>query len=445
LEKKITQLDGCEKEIEITLTKNEIRPFIEKAYFEAQPKVELKGFRKGKVPMSVVKMHFGKQLEFEAKQDASNDFFQKIIKEENIKVVNQPVLKDINEDENGAVFTIVFEAIPEFELAEYHGLSIEEPVHRVTDEEIQHELLHMQINQAEIKPAEEAVNEMYVVKFSYRNVDEATGLPLLGESVKESQVFLHNHDIYPALRDKFIGLKVGDSFNYLPAPNDMFPPNQTVNITINGVEEVIPKELNDDFANQSSEGRFQTVEDLKTEIGFQLQEQWDSRSREQMEMQIMDTLVKLHDFANPPSFVATVLKEMAENFKERYKQYSGVDNLNSEEIAAELMPQDENRVKWEIIKSKIIEKEDLKIEDYDIDQFVETEAAKLNIDKQIIRMAVERNENIKENMLSKKVMDFLIDFAVTSEVEFGTDIHSHDHEHQHEHADHEHQHEEENE
>ncbi|MDP2365495.1 MAG: trigger factor family protein, partial [Ignavibacteria bacterium] len=239
MEKKITQLEGCEKKIEITLSKSEIQPFIEKAYAEAAPKVDLKGFRKGKVPRHVVKQFFGKQLEFDAKQDASNDYFQKIVKEENIKIVSQPGLTDIKEDENGATFTVVFESFPEFELGEYRGLNIDEPIHRATDEEIEHEILHLSINAGEINEAEEVKNDMYIVKYNYRKIDDATNLPLIGESENDAQLFLHNHDIYPALRDRFMNLKVGDSFNYLPAPNDKFPVNEMVMITITEIKEVV--------------------------------------------------------------------------------------------------------------------------------------------------------------------------------------------------------------
>ncbi len=444
MEKKITQLEGCEKQIEITLTKSEIQPFIEKAYAEAAPKVDLKGFRKGKVPRHVVKQFFGKQLEFDAKQDASNDYFQKIVKEENIRIVSQPGLTDMKEDENGATFTVVFESFPEFELGEYRGLNIDEPIHRVTDEEIEHELLHLSINAGEINEAEEVKNDMFIVKYNYRKVDDATNLPLIGETEKDAQLFLHNHDIYPALRDRFINLKVGDSFNYLPAPNDKFPVNEMVMVTITEIKEVVPKELNDEFAKEYSGGKFESIDDLKTEITFQLQEQWDTRTREAMESQILDKLVGMHEFVSPPSLVNSVALEMAEDMVKRYAQYAKGLTLKPEQFFHEMVPQAQQRVKWEIIKSKIIEKEDIKLEDYDIDQFVETEAGKYGIEKEAVRIAFERNEQISDGLLNKKVLDLILDFAITSETEFptghqhnhndfddGHDDHDHEHEHHH--------------
>ena len=449
MEKIINQISDCEKEIVITLSNEEIKPFIDKAYFEVQPKVDMKGFRKGKVPMSLIRQQFGKSIEFDAKQDASNETFQKIVKEEKIKVLSQPILKNMEEKDGNSVFTIAFETMPDFELGEYRGLQLNEPVHRVGDDEIEHEIEHLRINYGEIKDADEILSDYYIVNMNYRNIDESTGLPVLSDKPQETRAFLHNHNLYPSLREKFMNLKIGDNFNYLPAPNDIFPPNQMVNVTITEIKEVVPAELNDEFANKASNGKLDTIEDLRQEYGFQLQEQWDQRSRQAMENQIVDTLVSNHEFSVPPTLLKEVLDSMVAETIKRYEEYTKMQlSLDKEQIAENLRDEAVNRVKWEIIMSKIIEKENIKLEDYDLEQFAEAEAAKYNMDVSIIKQAIKENDTITANLVSKKVMDLIFDFAITNEVDF-EEIEAHEHEHHdHDHDnedDHEHHDDEETE
>jgi trigger factor len=74
----------------ITVTKSEALPYYEKAYRDLQPELHLKGFRKGKAPIHLIKQYFGKEVEEDASSDMFNDIFFKVIKEERIQVVGEP-------------------------------------------------------------------------------------------------------------------------------------------------------------------------------------------------------------------------------------------------------------------------------------------------------------------------------------------------------------------
>ena len=82
MEKNIKQLEGCFQEIEITLSKEELQPHYEEAYKKARPHIVLQGFRKGKVPLNMVKKIYGKQIEADANQDIISDVFGNVAKEE---------------------------------------------------------------------------------------------------------------------------------------------------------------------------------------------------------------------------------------------------------------------------------------------------------------------------------------------------------------------------
>jgi len=150
-------------------------------------------------------------------QDISNELFNKAIQEQKIKFIGQPALKDILPNEDGYTFLISYEVIPEFQLSDYRGLAIEEPVHRVSDDEIEHEISHLTINSGKTEPADEILSDLYIAGLTLREVDDATGLPLIGGKPQETQVFLHNHNVMPELRMSLFNKRVGDRFNFKPA------------------------------------------------------------------------------------------------------------------------------------------------------------------------------------------------------------------------------------
>ena len=90
MEVTIKNNNDCEQEMHITMSQEELAPHFEKAYREAAPALEIKGFRKGKVPMHMIKKMFGASIEYQAVEDISNDIFRKEIEARNINPIGTP-------------------------------------------------------------------------------------------------------------------------------------------------------------------------------------------------------------------------------------------------------------------------------------------------------------------------------------------------------------------
>jgi len=174
---------------------------------------------------------------------------------------------------------------------------------------------------------------------------------------------------------------------------------------VTSISQVIPQEFNDEFVKTYTQGKFEATEDLRQEIGFQLQEEWDVKSREQMEKQIIDKLVESNSFDLPKDVVLEVMFTLFEDIKKRYEKLPETKYLKFEDMQNDLRPIAENRVRWEIIRSQIIEQEGIKVEDFDIEHLVEYEANRTKSDKNRVKKQILENRNIIENILSKKLMD----------------------------------------
>ena len=419
MEKKFNELDSSRREVVITMTRDDLKPHYDEAYNKARPNIDMKGFRKGKVPMNVIKKYYGPQIEAEAIQDISTNVFNDVMKEEKLQVVGQPALKDVENKDGGLQFTIYYEVLPTFELGDYKSLTVKEPVHVVTDEEIDTEVKNLCINSGKLEDAEEILDEMHVAHVKLLELDEENKLPVIGSKAQETKIFLAQENVLPTLKENLMNKKTGDDFDYSPQIDDAMAPDKMFRVVIEKIEKLTPQEFDNEFVETYSRGRFQTTEEYREEIGFKIQEQWDQKTRQHMEDQIIYQLVDMHpDFDLPQSVVWDAMARMAEDIKKQYANIPQAQDLTVEEMAKDLRPLAERSVRWEIVRNRIMEVEDIKVEEHDVEAIAEMEAARTNSDKNALIKTLMNNQHFTQNILSKKIMDFLIDFTTTEEVSF---------------------------
>jgi trigger factor len=433
LEKKLNVYEGCERELEITVSNEELEPYLEKEYIKIQPQIELKGFRKGKVPIRIIKQFFGKKIENEVFEEVSNELFNKIIQEDKIRVVGQPQLKDVQRTSDGATFQIVFEVIPDFELMDYRSLQIDEPVHTVKDEEIEEQVNKLCINEGKFEDDEIIEDEHYLVQLKLYELDENSETILLDKEPQETYVLISDKTVVPELREKLIGCRVDDRFNFHPHNHDHSIPDKKYSVVIMKIQKVIPAEFSNEFVEKITKGKFLTTEEFRQEIGFDIQEQWNQKSRQEMENQIVEQLVEAHHFEIPETLIWNTIEGMVADYKKRLGNTSYVSAITVENMAESLRPMARNTVSWEIIKQRIIEKEKLEVEDHDIEDIIEAQAQKTGADHAVVRREVLKNKNITFSLLNKKVIDLIMDFATTNEITFEEYEHKHHHDHNHDH------------
>ncbi len=122
MEYKIIDLTESEKEVEVTLPYDEIKKEIESEVLKQTKNIQLPGFRKGKVPLSMIKKRFGDALEYEASEKVANARFWEVSKEKELNPIGQPQLIDIkfNPGED-LFFKVKYEILPEIEVKDYKG------------------------------------------------------------------------------------------------------------------------------------------------------------------------------------------------------------------------------------------------------------------------------------------------------------------------------------
>lgn len=421
LEHSIKELNASEQEITVTLGADYLRPEYEKAYRKVQPDIQHGGFRKGKVPINLIKQLYGKSIEAEAEQDIISDAFAKIASENKIHVVGQPHLHDVKHENGNLTFTVHYEVIPQFTLNEYKGLVIDEPVHVVNEDEIDNYVKNLCVQNASFEITEQVDDYEHVVGIKLTELDEQSGLPLISAKSEEMHVYLNDKQLGDSLKQSLLNTKNGDVFTYNhEIPNQGAKKYQ---VTVNEVQKVVPAEFTDEFVAEISKGKYSNTADFREEISFMLQDDWDKRSRSEMENNLINKIVELNlEFPVPKSIVNLAAIDYYRDMVKQYDPKAQIDKIETipEQISEHINPIAERLVRWELIRTKIIELEGLTVEEHDIEEFVQKNAEKAGMEPEKLKHQLLHDERFTNTILVKKTMDLLLDFSVTNEVPFGS-------------------------
>jgi len=410
----ISEKEGLKREVEITLSLEDLQPHFQKAFQEAQADAQIEGFRKGKVPMNVIKARFGKSIERDALGDIADESFRKAVEEHNLEVAGAPMLMDMKRTDNsGAYLKIGYEVYPDITLREYHEIEIEKPTREISDEDVDKELANIMLRTSKLEPAEQVTDTMHVVKLKFSDIDTATGMPLLGG--KERELFLDNDEVDTILRNDVLNLKKGDSFRYTEehAAGEHGDQAHThdYHVTVTDIQKVVTSELNQEYIQQISSGVLNTEEELRADIKRSLQQYWDKEVSEALRDQLISKFIQTHEFDVPESLVAMTASDMIEDAKKRHPDDQYLKRAKNEELFEMFISPAEQSVRWQLIASEIVDKEDITIGEEDLDKV----AAQIGLEKEQVRVAVEKNPQLRNRMTNDRLFDFLMTRVVITE------------------------------
>ncbi len=397
-----------------------MQPHFDDAYRNIQKDASIQGFRKGKAPLEMIKRIYGKAIEADTYQDLINKEFFDLCKKEKIRYTGEPELVDVKIEEDGSVtYFMNLDILPGVELKDYTSLVIDEPVHVVSDEEIAEHIDNLCREYGEFEDAEEIEDQNCVVDIKTVKLDNSTRLPLIGEEPLEDSIDLYAPNVDPELKTNLLGKKINEVFEFVK-----FNPQNPAEIDFLQVEVVainksIPAEFDDELVKKYTQDKFENTEDYRQEIAFRLQEYWDGRSRQAMENNLMKEVLELHgEFPIPDSAVMEAAKNTAMSYLQDMTKQEPKEDMISDDMLEYFKPMASRAVRWEIIKDEIVKKETIEVEDYDLEEFASKQAVQYNIPVDQFLSIIKDNPQVKAQILNKKVVDLLLDYAETREVDF---------------------------
>jgi trigger factor len=443
MESTIRQTNNVKHELDVQLTPSELSPYLEFAYREAQKNASLKGFRRGHVPISMIKKLYGASLEREALEEAAQKEFAKVVEEKEIRPIGTPSITKLDKtDEGGLTFTVAYEVMPSFELGEYKGLQARRIIHNVTDEEVGNELRRIQESYAasEDEQADSVADENHVVTVDLKKVEGND--PAAQNSMSDVRIFLARNDVNPELKSMLLNTKTGDTFR-IDLPTGEKGEMTNYEVTVGEIHRMNLPELNDELAVKLIGNDEATIEQLTDYVRQGIQSEYERRYSGFFRDELINTLLEQYQFDVPESFVAEVLKSFIEDMKKGPKKELPKD-FNAERFVMENRPMAERTARWALIRDRIIDTEELRADDADYEGLAEIESQRTGIDYDTLLNYFKKSDKIEDRILAEKAIQLLEDYAIVQELddtELPAETHDHDHDHDHDHAhDHNHDH-----
>ena len=329
MEAKMEKIEKNLVKFEITVGADKFQEAIKKAYNKNVKNFNVPGFRKGKVPMAIVKKYYGTGVLMEdAINFAIEASYSNALKENDIIPVDYPKIDIVTVEEGkDFVYTAEVTVYPEVELGEYKGLNIEKPSYEVTEEDVEARLKEMQQKNARIETKEDgevATGDTAVIDFK-GYVDD---IAFEGGEGKDYSLEIGSGTFIDNFEEQLIGAKAGDKVEV----NVTFPENYGKEELNNKkakfevlVKEIKVKELpaiDDEFAKETSE--FDTLEELKADITKKMEEANANRAEKEHEEAVIKAVVENANIEVPAVMIEKEIDAMVKNLEQRL-QYQGLN------------------------------------------------------------------------------------------------------------------------
>ena len=420
MEAKMEKIDVNVVKFEVKIEADKFEEALTRAYKKNVKKFNVPGFRKGKVPMSVVKKYYGVEVLLEdAVNFAIEGSYANVLKENNVRPVDFPKVEVVQAEEGkDLIYTAEVTVYPEVELGAYKGLNVEKKTYEVTEEEVAAKLKEMQEKNARVEVKEGAIENGNIAVIDFKGFID--GVAFEGGEGHDYSLEIGSGSFIDNFEEQLVGAKAGDKVEV----NVTFPENYGKE-ELNGkpakfeveVKEVKAKELpvlDDEFAKEVSE--FETLEALKEDTTKKLEEANTARAEREYEEAILRAVVENAKMDIPAVMVEQEIDRMVQNLAQRlqyqgltleqYFQFTGTD---AEKMREYMKENAETKVKTELVLEALQKAEKMEVLDEELKEKA-SEVAKLygaNDEKMVELLLQNQREALVADVMTSKVINFL--------------------------------------
>jgi trigger factor len=413
LQKEIKKEPNAKISVQVTVDKASVNEAKEGIIQDFERSVKIPGFRKGKVPRSMVLARFSKNIKDETISRVLSDSLQQILKEDEYRPISDPVVTEIGDltgDEDFS-YKAEFDVMPEVKLGEYKGIESEKYVYKVSAKMVTEELNALRERFATLLSIDKKAEIGDYLVIDHEEITETEER----KNKKEEQTVLLDSE-KDSFGKQLVDLKKGDEKEItIEAPYIEEGKEKTRSVRLHvSVKDVKKKELpalDNDFAKDISD--VDTVEELKASIKDQLKKDAKQRSEERTREEIINKLIEKSSFELPETLVenetSRLLSEIASMYRMDLKKMR--ENEKSYmEYRKNLRPRAVKNLKYELVLDEIIREEKIEVNDKEVDEEIKKYAKDGKKDYETVKNSMIENrniENLKYRIKLGKAGDFL--------------------------------------
>jgi trigger factor len=422
--------EGLKRAYEITITGGDLETRVTEKLEEARPDIEMKGFRKGKVPMALLKKQFGPRLMGEAMQEAVDGAMQRHLDETGDRPAMQPEVKMVNEDwkeGDDVVVSMSYEKLPEIPEVDYKSIKLERLTVAPADADIDEALGNLAENVQNFdtkKGGKAAEGDQVVIDFKGILDGEA----FEGGAAEDYPLVLGSNSFIPGFEEQLIGAKKGEekkldiTFPEEYGAEHLAGKAVVFEVTVKEVKKPVPAEIDDELAKKYGA---EDLEALKGQISERLKAEYSGAARAVMKRKLLDQLDEKVSFELPPALVDAEAAQIAHQlWHEENPEVEGHDH-------PEIEPTDEHRrlaerrVKLGLLLAELGQKNEIQVSDAEMSQAIMAQARQYPGQERAFFEFVQKNmgaqQQIRAPLFEDKVVDFVFEMSDITEKEVSKD------------------------
>ena len=416
----VNSVTGCTKDVQVEVPADRVQTRVDAIYNRISQEAKLPGFRKGKVPMDVIKKEYKSNVRDQVLQYELPEFFREAIKDQKLNPVAQPRITELNFEEGAPLkFIARVEVKPFFELKTYKGIKIKKDESPIGEADVDKTLNDLRERGAQFIPVEDGraaqKDDMVVVDFDGK-IDSK---PFKGGKATRYPVVLGGGNMMKEFEAALMGMKKGESKTFpMKFPDDYFGKevagkDSEFTVMVHELKEKKLPMIDNDFAKEV--GGVETVAELRQKIEQDIKAHRGAEQRMKSTDQIADQLIKDHPFDIPDSLIDMEHQRLVQQGAERMRsQGVDVNNLSEDqkkEFVEKLRPVAIRNVHMALIVEKISDKEHIHTEPSDFDAYVEKVAKNVNQPPDTVKRYIQQQgnqESIQDWIRYEKTLDFLV-------------------------------------
>ena len=416
----INNINDYTQEMKLDIPWETLEPDFNITLKKFSKKVKLPGFRPGKIPRDRLMQQFQPNIEAQFMDDNIYKYYLTALQQKEIVPVNQAEISDVHfHFGEHFSFTAKFEVEPDFKLPRFkkNMFQVQRNKFIPDDQDINDAIDQLRRSHARIETVEDGAKEKDFILCDLQKLDDS-GVAIIGKKFEKQMLKVGDGSFTDNQKEQLIGLKPGDSVRIALPDNEDKTITNPYQLKVAKVERENLPEVDNDFLKLINP-ELGSVDDLRADVLKKINENFEERALQSFERELSDALIEKVGFETPPSMVENYLNNILEDVK---KQNNG-EPIEEEKVLETYRPSAERNLKWYLIRKKVISQEKMNIERKDIDAEIENLVSRSpNSEKEIRRFYKKpsNRQRIEDDMVEKKILEYLNRFAKVKEVEVNT-------------------------
>lgn len=411
----VEEVTSTKRRLKITIPEDVIQSEIKSVYDKIRVTTKIPGFRPGKAPQSILEKRFGKDVEAEVIEKIVPQYYMSAIKEAKLEPVTYPNIEEQIEFKPGEPlsFSMTVEVKPEIEDINFEGIKLKKKSYPVEDDEIDKFLSTLQESKALYTVSEDALQEgdMSILD-SEAFIDDK---PEDNLTYKEYPLLIGSEEMPRDFSDALIGKKKGESIE-VKIPFESDHPNKSIagkevvfKVEVKETKKKNLPPIDDEFAKEID---CETLDELKEKIGGKLRDRKESQINLEYKKDILDDLIKRHDFDVPDAMVNGEIDSLIQQEKENAGK-SGAEVKSDEELKTGFAEIAKGNVKSVLLLETIGKKEKIEVSDADTKSAIKEIADRNNLNvEEVTKLYAVRDgsmDALKSRLFADKVLDHILE------------------------------------